>query len=324
MIRAPIHRVQRILTITLIVKYDNFLMETRQLELFVAVAEELNFTRAANRLFATQSTVSAGIRALESELGATLFARSTRRVELTQAAERLLPQARAVLSGIDRLRSSASDSAAGLRGRVRVGILTNLETDYLADLFGTFHERYPLVDLSLSVSPTGSSGLADDVRRGRLDVAFTGFAPADLPGLTTHLLAKADFVVVMRDDDELAAKSTVSLGDVATRRQIDTPRGYGNRVLLDRAFSAKGMPRVVATELSDLTAVPRFVAAGLGIAIIPVAAPITVPGVAIRPLVDPKLTWTMTAISAADTSYSAAVAALLDLVGRDDRAGILS
>lgn len=303
---------------------DNYRMETRQLELFVAVAEELNFTRAAHRLFATQSTVSAGIRALESELGATLFARSTRRVELTQAAERLLPEARAVLSSVDRLRSSASDSAAGLRGRVRVGILTNLETDYLADLFGTFHQRHPLVDLSLSVSPTGSSGLADDVRRGRLDVAFTGFAPADLPGLSTHLLAQADFVVVMRDDDELATRSTVSLAEVAGRRQIDTPRGYGNRVVLDRAFGAKGIPRVVATELSDLTAVPRFVAAGLGIAIIPVAAPITVAGVAVRPLVDPTLTWTMTAISAAATSHSPAVAALLDLVGSDDRSGILT
>lgn len=309
---------------TFIAECDNLHMETRQLELFVAVAEELNFTRAAHRLFATQSTVSAGIRALESELGATLFARSTRRVELTQAAERLLPEARAVLSSVDRLRSSASDSTAGLRGRVRVGILTNLETDYLADLFGTFHERYPLVDLSLSVSPTGSSGLADEVRRGRLDVAFTGFAPADLPGLTTHLLARADFVVVVREDDELATKSTVALADVAGRRQIDTPRGYGNRVVLDRAFGAEGIPRVVATELSDLTAVPRFVAAGLGIAIIPVAAPITTPGVVVRPLVEPKLTWTMTAISAAETSNSAAVAALLELVGSDNSDRIVS
>jgi len=317
MIRIRINRVQRLFAITFIGMGDNLAMETRQLEMFVAVAEELNFTRAAQKLFAVQSSVSAAIRSLEDDLGTPLFTRSTRRVELTPTAERLLPDARAILSAVDRLRTSTSDSSAGLRGRVRVGILSNLETDYLASLFGTFHERYPLVDLSLSVSPTGSSGLADDVRRGRLDVAFTGFAPSDLPGLTTHLLARADFVVVMRDDDPLVARQTISLADVADRRQIDTPRGYGNRVVLDRAFAAAGLSRVVATELSDLTAVPRFVAAGLGVAIIPIAAPITVPRVMVRALAEPSLTWTMTAISS-HLPPPPAVQALLELLGDAD------
>jgi len=294
-------------------------MDTRQLEIFVAVAEELNFTRAARRLFAVQSTVSAAIRSLEDDLGTTLFTRSTRRVELTPAAEVLLVEARAALDAIDRMRTTAADSAAGLRGRVRVGILTNLDVDYLADLFGTFLERYPLVDLCLNVSPTGSSGLADDVRHGRLDVAFTGLAPSDLPGLKTYLLARAAFVVVLRENDPLADRATVSLADVAGRRQIDTPSGFGNRVVLDRAFAEAGVSRVVSTELSDLTAVPRFVAAGLGVAVIPAASPIIVPGVVVRPLVDPKLTWTMTAVRSTSAPPSPAVEALIALLGSGER-----
>lgn len=197
--------------------------------------------------------------------------------------------------------------------------MTNLQIDFLADVFGTFHERYPLVDLSLGVSPTGSSGLVEDIRHARLDVAFIGLPPAELPGLRTVPLAHVDYVVVTRESDPLAARKTITLADIAARRQIDTPRGFGNRVILDRAFADAGLTRTVSTELSDLTSIPRFVAAGLGVAIIPAAAPITVPGVAVRPLAGPSLTWTMTAISSASTPPSPAVEALLELLATDER-----
>ena len=96
-------------------------MDDRQLAAFVAVAEELHFTRAAARLFVVQSTLSASIRALEQELGSALFERSTRRVALTAVGEALLPEARRAIDGLDRMRSLAAEDAAGLRGRVRVG-----------------------------------------------------------------------------------------------------------------------------------------------------------------------------------------------------------
>ena len=96
-------------------------MDLKQLEYFVAVAEELNFTRAAERLYAVQSTVSSGIRSLETELKATLFDRSTRQVSLSAAGRAFLPEARAALAALERARESVQEVSGGLRGSVRIG-----------------------------------------------------------------------------------------------------------------------------------------------------------------------------------------------------------
>src|ERR1700712_1740450 len=118
-------------------------METRHLEYFLAVAEELNFTRAAQSLFAVQSTVSAGIRALETELGTTLFERSTRHVALTIAGEALVPEARAVVEAVDRVRSAAVAARSGLRGRLRVGIFSSIDIVDFPGLMADFGHDYP-------------------------------------------------------------------------------------------------------------------------------------------------------------------------------------
>src|SRR5213593_3249929 len=120
-------------------------METRQLEYFVAVAEELSFTRAAQRLYTVQSTVSAAVRALETDLKTTLFDRSTRRVTLSAAGLALLPEAKAALE----------EASTGLRGSVRIGTLARLSLVNLAELLGSFHQKYPLVEVQVATSPTG-------------------------------------------------------------------------------------------------------------------------------------------------------------------------
>jgi len=289
-------------------------METRQLEYFVAVAEELNFTRAAQRMFAVQSTVSAGIRALEAELGTALFVRSTKQVALSAAGEVLLPEARSALEAVDRVRSAAAQSAAGIRGRLRVGIFTNIGVVDLPALFGEFHTLHPLVDLQLGASPSGSTGFADDVRRGRLDVAFMGLPARDLPGLALLTLATTRFVVVVPAGHALAERTSVTLGDLAGERFIDTPAGFGNRVVIERAFAEARVTRAVTTEVSDLGEVPRFVAADLGIAVVPDLALAAVPGVVALPLVEPEVEWQLSVISRRDPSP--AVEALLGLFTR--------
>ncbi|BDI22170.1 LysR family transcriptional regulator [Herbiconiux sp. L3-i23] len=288
-------------------------METRLLEYFVAVADELNFTRAAARSFATQSTVSAGIRALERDLGATLFTRDTKRVELTPAGQALLEDARAVLDGVEHLRSAAAGSGAELRGRVRVGIFTNLPGIDLPALAGAFRTRHPLVDLRLTASSTGSTGFADDVRTGRLDVAFMGLPREDLAGLAVHPLLTTRFVAVLPTAHPLAHADRVALSDLADDRFVDTPEGFGNRVVLERAFAASGLRRSVSTEAPDLGQIPRFVAAGLGIAVIPdlgLGAAADIAGnVAVVPLTE-RLGWELSAITRPRTT--APVDALLD------------
>jgi len=286
-------------------------MDTRQLEYFVAVAEELNFTRAAARLFAVQSTVSAGIRSLESELGATLFERSTKRVSLTAAGARVLPEARAVIEAVDRVRSAASESSHDIRGRLRVGIFTSLAYLDLPGLFGEFHERYPLVDLQLTASPSGSTGFTDDVRRGRVDLAFVGLAAGDLAGFHVVELTRTGFGAVLPTSHPLAGRTGVDLAELTQESWVDTPAGFGNRVILDRALAERGLSRTITAQVSELGVVAEFVAAGLGIAVIPEVAYSPAEGTVIVPI-EPPVSWSLSAITR--PGASPAVAALLELM----------
>jgi DNA-binding transcriptional LysR family regulator len=286
-------------------------VDTRQLDYFVTVAEELNFTRAAHRLFAVQSTVSAGIRSLEQELGATLFERSSKRIALTPAGIALLPEAHAAIEAIDRVRSSVALTEGGIRGRLRVGIFTNLDFVDLPAVFGVFHERYPLVDLQLVASASGSTGLADDVRRGRVDVAFMGLPPPDLVGFHVLALARSAFVAVLPLTHPLATRRSVSLAELASERWVDSPHGFGNRIAVDRAIASAGLSRLVTAEVADLGDVPRFVAAGLGVAVLPEITYRATPDVTVLPLTDHGVDWIFSAISRPAPSLAAA--ALLEL-----------
>jgi len=284
-------------------------MDTRQLEYLVAVAEELNFTRAAERVFAAQSTVSAGVRALERELGADVFERDPQGVRLTPLGHELVDAARATLEASERLRTIA-DPRGGLRGQLRVGIFTNLTTIDLPGIVGEYHARHPLVDLRLGPSPSGSTGLADDVRSGRVDVAFMGL-PGRLPGLLYRTLTTSPFVAVLPERHPLASHRTVGLAELMAERFVDAREGFGNRVTLDARLAELGLSRRIATELSDLGEIPRFVAAELGVAVMPELTVISTPGAVIRPLSDP-IEWMLSAISRPRPSATAS--ALLDLL----------
>lgn len=259
-------------------------MDGRQLEYFLAVADELNFTRAAERVFAVQSTVSAGIRSLERELGTTLFERGPRGVALTPTGEGLIPAARAALDALERV-AQVADSSAGLRGRLRVGVFTNLSTIDLPGILGEFHRRHPGVDLQLGPSPTGSTGLADDVRTGRLDAALYGLPDAPT-GLRVHRLATSRFVAILPEAHLLAARSEVRLRDLVGERFVDAREGFGNRATLDAALVARNLSRRVTTEVSDLGEIPRFVAAGLGVGALPELAVNPAAGAVVRALVE--------------------------------------
>ncbi|UOX91890.1 LysR family transcriptional regulator [Amycolatopsis sp. FBCC-B4732] len=289
-------------------------METRQLEYFVAVAEELSFTRAAQRVFAVQSTVSAAVRSLEAELGTRLFDRSTRRVALSAAGAAFLPEAKAAIEALERARATVQEASEGLRGSLRIGTLTSIGGVDLPALLGAFHRRYPLVDIHVTVSVTGSTGLADEVRQGRLDVALVGLPETDLAGLDVLRVDTRPFVVVLPATHRLAARKAVRLADLAGEAFIDTPRGFGNRVLLDRAFDALGSPRRVTVEVADLRPVPGYVRAGLGVAVVPDTPAPADADVVVRPLAGAGLDWPLNLVTAAAKPPSRALRTLLDLV----------
>lgn len=245
-------------------------MDLPTVEAFVAVAEERHFGAAAARLHLVQSSVSAAIARLERELGARLLDRSPRSVVLTDAGAAVLPEARRLLAAGERMRVAALGDA-GLAGTVRFGTFSALPVLDLPAQLAAFAAAHPAVDVRLSTSPSGSTGLAADVLAGRLDVALVALPPDLTGGLALTPLARYDFAVLLPAGHALAGRAALALGDLAEEPFVDSPAGFGHRVFSDRAFAAAGVARSVRTEIADLPSLGAYVAAGLGVAVVPTA-----------------------------------------------------
>lgn len=283
-------------------------METRLVEYAIAVADELSFTRAAQRVYAAQSTVSAGVRALERELGTALFERDQRGVRITAAGEAVLPALRTLADAEARARTAA-DPRGELRGELRIGVFSSVSYLAIPRVIGAFHREHPLVDLRLRASSSGSAELADAVRRGRLDLSLYGLPAATAPDLAVHRLATTPYAVIVAADHPLASRAGLALGDLADERFVDAPVGFGNRDVLDAALSARGIVRDVRAEVTETSSIPVFVANGLGIALLPELLIPPSEGTVVVPLKE-RITWEFNVVTRA--SHGGATAALLE------------
>jgi DNA-binding transcriptional LysR family regulator len=286
-------------------------MELRHLEVFVAVAEELSFTRASNRLHLVQSGVSSAVKALERDLGADLFDRDRHRVLLTDAGHVLLPEARATLAAAQAARDAVSEARGGLRGTVTVGTMLSTGPFDLPGLLGRFHRTHPRVTVRLRLAASGSTGLAREVLDGGLDLALLSF-PGPVPaGLSLRPVTEEPLVIVGRPGHPLAARPA-TLAQLAAEPFIDYPPGWGTRAIADRAFAAVGLAREVPFEAADYTAVIDLVRGGLGIAFLPasVAAGLGA-GLAVIEVSDHVFSWIISVAAPADRKLSAAARAIL-------------
>jgi DNA-binding transcriptional LysR family regulator len=284
-------------------------METRLLEYFVAVAGELSVTEAARRLYAAQSTVSAGLRSLETELGVQLLHRTTQTVQLTAAGDELLPEARGILDAVERLHVLASETASGQRGRLTLGTFTGQDLVHdLPSALRAFRLSRPHVDLRLVSSERGSTGYAEDLGRGRLDVAFFALTPP--PELDVFELLEIPYVALVADSHELASDPTVSLESLASEPWIDSPPGYGSRVGVEQALAERRLRRQVVAEIADVLAIPGYVATGMGVAVVPdIIDPV---GCAKLALAEPIAPWTISLATRRNATDRPAVAALIE------------
>src|ERR1700704_2044695 len=179
-------------------------MELRQLEYFVAVAEEASFTRAAARVHVAQPGVSAQVRRLESELGQRLLDRSGRSVRLTEAGSTVLPFARAALDAVARARLGVDELAGLVRGQVTVGMVSGCALPVLAELLASFHKQYPGVAISLTED--NSDQLTEMLRDGRLDLALIGSAGTEGgTGISTSVLIDEELVAAVAPGHPLAS-----------------------------------------------------------------------------------------------------------------------
>jgi DNA-binding transcriptional LysR family regulator len=241
-------------------------MELRQLEYFVAVAEEAGFTRAAERVHISQSGVSAQIRQLESEVGAELFDRSTRTARLTAAGAAALPHARAALRAAHTLRQAVDDVNGLVRGRLTVGMITGCTVTPLFDALAGFHRDHPGVGITLQEA--NSDVLAEDVRAGVSDVALVGAAgrlPADLDG---QVIVSEGLVAAAAPEHPAAQRDRVTLGELAAYPMICLPAGTGIRTVLDQACVAAGLRPDITLEATAPGTAADLAARGLGVAVL--------------------------------------------------------
>ena len=264
-------------------------MDVRQLEYFVAVAEELSFTRAAARCHVVQSALSYQIARLEREHGVTLFERTSRSVRLAAAGELLLPRARAVLDELDVARAELAELAGVITGRLRLGMVgsTGQAAPVVERTLAAFHHRHPAVEIA--IRDTGSRHMAEQVRAGELDMAFVGLFADQLPADLVHRILTDEPLVAALPRGHPLAEAPADLADLAAESAFVEMRAEsGLRHQVDAAFARAGVTRRIAFELATSDAVVRFVALGFGPALVPRSAAAARPDdVAVLELADP-------------------------------------
>jgi DNA-binding transcriptional LysR family regulator len=287
-------------------------VEVRQLEHFVAVAEEQSFTRAARRLSYVQSALSVSIRALERDLGVRLFDRTTHRVALTDDGETLLPSARQTLASVEQTRDLAAALKGVLRGTLRIGIMQSFGYLDVPALLGRFHREHPHVEIEMRPSAGGSQALVQELKRGGTDIAFVslmgdpvGVSATQLAVEELHLVGTPELLPRRRGRVELSGLSDVSF--------VDFPTGWGVRTTVDQAFAAAGVTRRVPVEVADVGTLLQLLRAGLGVALLPRSLLGSDDALQLRRLASP-MTWRVVMALPSDRPIRAAANAFAELV----------
>ncbi|MFA1537876.1 LysR substrate-binding domain-containing protein [Actinomadura monticuli] len=266
-------------------------MDLRHLRYFVAVAEELHFGRAAERLTMAQPPLSQAIRRLETELGVPLLRRSTRRVDLTDAGRAYLARARRILAEVDEAAHEARRVAAGAVGHLALGCVGSATYSLLPALSRDLSTELPGVDFSFR----GEMLVPDQVaalRTGEIDLALLRPPIADL-SLTVLPLRRDRLVVAVPARHPLSALARVGIAELADADLIvhsADRRSVMYDVVLGLFRDAGVEPRV-RHEVGETSTLVTLVAGGLGVAVVP--EPVTalaLEGVAYRPLARPSVT----------------------------------
>jgi len=261
-------------------------MELRHVRYFVALAEELNFTRAAARLGIGQPPLSQQIRDLEAEIGYPLFLRRPHGAELTEAGRVFLAEARQILEQADRALQAARRAGGGHVGALRVGFTSSANFHpAVTEAFAVFHWKYP--DASLIVEESHSARLAERLRRAELDAAFVRPGNVAAEGLDLLPLGEEPLVLALPAGHRLATQARAPVADLRGEPFVIFSQGIGRTFLglIRQACAQEGFEPVIAQETPHIVAMINLVAAGLGVAMIPGSiAQLAVRGVVYRPL----------------------------------------
>jgi DNA-binding transcriptional LysR family regulator len=243
-------------------------VQVQQLAYFAAVARTRHFTQAAELVGVAQPTLSKQIRVLENSLGTALFVRNRGAIELTSAGEALLPHAERILIDVESAERSVQEVTGLRRGRVRLGATPSLCDGLLPDILTRFHGAHP--DIDLEIQEAGSRVLTRELLQGELDLALLIVPPRgsdQIAGLETTPLLRERLVLASRADAGLPDALDVS--DLRDLPLVMFREGYDLREVTLRACASAGFSPRLAVEGGEMSAVLRFVEAGLGHAVVP-------------------------------------------------------
>ena len=259
-------------------------MDIRQLECFVAVAEELHFRRAGERLGLSQSALSERVSALEHELGARLFFRTTRQVSLTQAGSEFVQDAKKILADIERAVSNVRHTAESDLRHIRVSGVDEAISMLLPKALLAFRRTDPKVHVQV-LETSSSEQHSQELIGHRTDVAFVR-TPQQDDFITSELLQRQPVLVVLADTNPLSGSTFLSASDIANQPIVGYPK-HARPILHEALWSGfrkiGAQPNIVC-EIIDKSTMLQFVAQGLGIALAPAwVRNIAPPGVSFVP-----------------------------------------
>jgi DNA-binding transcriptional LysR family regulator len=261
-------------------------MELRHLRYFVAVADQLSFTRAAALLHMAQPALSVQIRQLEDELGVELFDRSRRAIALTHAGETMLGETRRLLASLDRSVDLVRRVGAGAIGSIAVGFVPSASNSVLPGLLRRFWEAHP--DVAVTLREMAPGDLVDGLHAGNLDISFL-YLPFSDPLLDHLVIVREPFVAALPFDHPLAREPTVDVADLRDEPFV-TPADHGMMPGLHAKVSAichaaGFVPRAVQDDVWLVQTIVALVAAGVGVALVPSSSQAQArAGVVYRPL----------------------------------------
>jgi DNA-binding transcriptional LysR family regulator len=290
-------------------------MELRRLRYFVAVAEELHFRRAAERLHLAQPALSAQVRKLEVELGVDLLHRTKRDVSLTAAGTLFLEDARRLLRQADEAARTARNARTGAAGRIRLGHLPDAVPAVLPRAIAAFASRSPGVEIVPETVPARRA--VEEVRSGRLDVAVVGL-PAQTTGLTVTPFAVEHAVAAAPDRHLLSGRAAIPLSALEDTPLVvlSRPTNPAFHDAVTAACRTAGIsPTIVETAEQQVEHALLLVASGVGIGLLPASAAdrYQTAGVSFRPVAAPTPTIELALVSRADP-VEVTVAAFVRLV----------
>ena len=287
-------------------------VELRHLRYFAAVAEELHFGRAAERLGIAQPPLSQQIKSLEELVGHTLFERRPR-VRLTPAGEALLEVARRMLSQMEEGLYSTRRVGRGEAGKITVGFAASILTTALPEILRTYRERFPGVELRLR--ELSSAAQAAALSEGGIDVGFVREAVEHGAGLICEPILREEFVAVLPPAHRLAKRRELPLGELAGEPFIHFPRAVAPALYdqLGEACRRAGFQPRVVQEAQEWLTILGLVEAGLGVSLVPDSfRRLRWGGVQYRPLAPPR-EFTDVFVCRREAGHAPAVAPLIDI-----------